>query len=47
VGYAGGDAIKYRLRVPGATFSSTVNTLVGPLPADEMIMSGVFARRVR
>jgi RHS repeat-associated protein len=36
-GYAGGDAIRYRLREPGGTFSSTVTTLVGPMPVDEII----------
>jgi hypothetical protein len=35
VGYAGGDAVRYRLRVPGQAFSSTVYTAVGPLPADQ------------
>jgi len=38
-GYVGGDAIKYRLREAGATFSSTVYTLVGPLPADQQIIN--------
>jgi hypothetical protein len=40
-GYAGGDAIRYRLRVLGGSFSSDVTTLVGPLPADESL-SNVF-----
>lgn len=42
VGFAGGDAIRYRLRVWGGAFSSTVGTLVGPLAADSTI-TGVFA----
>jgi YD repeat-containing protein len=42
VGYAGGDAIRYRLRLAGSGFSSTVQVLVGPLPADQKISSGVF-----
>ncbi|MBS0421996.1 MAG: VCBS repeat-containing protein [Proteobacteria bacterium] len=41
VGYAGGDVIHYRLRVPGGTFSNTVGTLVGPLGPDEK-MTNVF-----
>ncbi len=43
VGYAGGDAIRYRLKVQGGAFSSTVQVLVGPLPGDEMIMGPVFS----
>ena len=41
-GYAGGDAIRYRLRVLGGTFSQDAMTLVGPLPPDEML-SQIFA----
>ena len=40
-GYTGGDAIRYRLRVLGGTFSSDVTTIVGPLPPEE-ILSNVF-----
>jgi YD repeat-containing protein len=43
VGPAGGDAIRYRLREWGGTFASTVQTLVGPLPADSWIFSTYFA----
>jgi len=42
-GFAGGDAIRYRLRTTGAGFSSTVSTLVAPQPADSRILSGVFS----
>lgn len=42
VGYAGGDTVRYRLREWGGAFSSTVSTLVAPLPADSRIESGVF-----
>jgi len=42
VGYAGGDAIRYRLRLAGGAFSSTVNVLVGPLAANRAIGSGLF-----
>jgi YD repeat-containing protein len=42
VGYAGGDAIRYRLRDPSGAFSSTVTTLVGPMPVDSMIVNNVF-----
>ncbi|MBP9592354.1 MAG: VCBS repeat-containing protein, partial [Steroidobacteraceae bacterium] len=42
VGYAGGDAIRYRLRLASGGFSGTVQTLVGPLPVDEVISSGLF-----
>jgi len=41
-GYAGGDAIRYRLRVLGGTFSQDATAIVGPLPAGE-ILSQVFA----
>jgi RHS repeat-associated protein len=42
-GFAGGDAIRYRLRVPvGGTFSTTAVTLVGPLAPDLMIVTDVF-----
>ena len=44
VGYAGGDAIRYRLRLAGGGFSSTVQTLVGPLPVDEKIQGLSFGR---
>lgn len=37
VGVAGGDAIRYRLRLSSGGFSSTVNTLVGPMPAGSYI----------
>jgi RHS repeat-associated protein len=49
VGFNGGDAIRYRARLPGAAFSSTVTTLVGPLPKDQRLSAGVFdgwARRM-
>ena len=36
IGYAGGDAIRYRARLPAGNFSSTATTLVGPLAADQM-----------
>jgi RHS repeat-associated protein len=36
-GYVGGDAIRYRLRVWGGQFSTIVNTLVGPYPADQKL----------
>ncbi|MCX7054479.1 MAG: FG-GAP-like repeat-containing protein, partial [Proteobacteria bacterium] len=42
VGYAGGDVIRYRLRVAGAAFSATATNLITPLPADQMIPSGLF-----
>ncbi|HSC08278.1 MAG TPA: FG-GAP-like repeat-containing protein [Steroidobacteraceae bacterium] len=38
VGYAGGDAIRYRTRLPGGGFSAAIN-LVGPMPADQMFTS--------
>jgi RHS repeat-associated protein len=41
-GFAGGDAVRYRLRVPGGAFSGTVGTLVGPLPVNEKLESGIF-----
>ena len=44
-GYGGGDAIRYRLRLPGSGFSSTVYTLAGPMPADTLIVSGLTATR--
>ena len=43
VGYAGGDAIRYRQRLAGGAFSSTVNVLVGPLAVNRAIGSGMFA----
>jgi len=42
IGFAGGDAIRYRLRVWGGAFSSTAGTLVGPLSVDSMIASPVW-----
>lgn len=42
VGYAGGDAVRYRLREWGAAFSSTVYVLAGPYAADAVMESGVF-----
>ncbi len=45
VGYGGGDAIRYRLRVAGGAFSSTVYSLVGAKPADTIIVSGLTATR--
>jgi YD repeat-containing protein len=42
VGYAGGDAIRYRLRVNGAAFSPTVSALVGPYPPDQTLTTGIF-----
>lgn len=42
VGHAGGDAIRYRLRELGGTFSSTVYTLVGPMPVDSAIINPVW-----
>ncbi len=44
VGYAGGDAVRYRARESGGAFSSTPITLVGPLPADQRMESGVFGQ---
>jgi RHS repeat-associated protein len=43
VGYGGGDAVRYRLRELVGAFSSTVSTLVGPFPPDQIINEGVFA----
>ena len=43
VGYAGGDAIRYRAKSPGGGFSSAVTTVVGPLAADTMIQTDVFS----
>jgi hypothetical protein len=40
--FNGGDAIRYRLRVWGGTFSSTVTNLVDPVPQDSMIVSPVW-----
>jgi RHS repeat-associated protein len=42
VGYAGGDVVRYRGREFAGTFSSTVNTLAGPLGADMIIEPGLF-----
>ncbi len=42
VGYAGGDAIRYRLREAAGAFSSTATTMVGPFPADQRMENGVF-----
>jgi len=43
-GFAGGDAIRYRLRNPSGTgFSSTVSTLVAAQPADSRILTEVFS----
>jgi RHS repeat-associated protein len=42
IGPAGGDAIRYRLRVWGGTFSSTVTTLVAPLPVDDWIFGSLY-----
>ena len=42
IGYAGGDAIRYRLRIAGGGFSTTINTLAGPLPVDLKLKSGMF-----
>lgn len=42
VGYTGGDAIRYRLRESAGAFSSTATTIVGPLPQDQRIETGVF-----
>jgi hypothetical protein len=39
VGYAGGDAIRYRARLPGGGFAPTATVLVGPLPADPQFTS--------
>ena len=41
-GWGGGDAIRYRLREPTGTFSTTVTTLVGPTGSDVMIVGDVF-----
>lgn len=45
VGYGGGDAIRYRLRLASGGFSASASTLVGPLAADSMIVSGLTAAR--
>lgn len=42
IGYAGGDAIRYRLRVAGGAFSTTVTTLVGPLAVKTKLTGGMF-----
>jgi hypothetical protein len=34
VGYAGGDAVRYRARLLTGGFSATPVTLAGPLPID-------------
>ena len=47
VGYGGGDAIRYRANLASGGFSSTVQTIVGPLAMDQKIMGlsfGSFAR---
>jgi YD repeat-containing protein len=44
VGYQGGDAIRYRLRIPGGNFSSTDNALV-QMPVDAKINQDVFHPR--
>lgn len=43
VGYAGGDTIRYRLRVWGGKFSTDSYILAGPYAADTAITSAVFA----
>jgi RHS repeat-associated protein len=37
IGYAGGDAIRYRLRLNAGGFSSTASVYVGPMPANSII----------
>jgi RHS repeat-associated protein len=42
VQYGGGDVIRWRRKIPGGGFSTTVTDLITPLPADQMIPTGVF-----
>ena len=42
VGYAGGDAVRYRPRVASGSFATTPVTLTGPMGVDVRIESGVF-----
>lgn len=44
-GYAGGDAIRYRLRLASGNFSSAAYSLVGAKPTDTIIVSGLTAAR--
>ena len=41
-GYGGGDALRYRTRDLAGTFSSTVTTVVGPLPVDSRLETSLF-----
>ncbi len=40
--YAGGDAIRWRRKIPGGGFSATVQDLVAPTPLNQEIPSGLF-----
>ena len=40
--YAGGDAIRWRRKVPGGGFSATAADLVAPVPVNQEIPSGIF-----
>jgi RHS repeat-associated protein len=41
--YAGGDAIRWRRKVPGGGFSATAEDLVAPVSVNQEIPSGIFA----